>query len=368
MLGFKKLKILGGIIMFKPSEAKESCLHILKGSNIPFLIGGTGVGKSAIVKEIAEELANDRTLTDSVNPKDNEFGFISFRLGLVESIDLGGLPYIEEGEQKKAFLGNLPKSGEGVFFLDEFAQAHSSVQATIGQLLDPKGKNEERRIGDYVFPNGWKIILAGNSHTDRSGANKVLRHCQDRTTAIQFTHDVDDWLKWADKNDVHLDVQGLIGYMPQLLWEFDPKCNDPQPSPRSWTRLSDTLKTDPPRRLMQKLFEGDVGQNASIELMNFISLKEDVPNLMDICAGKDVEIVDSAGLCYATTIALVNVIGKADDSDIYDWFENALAYVKQLSTIEFSIFFVRKLTALRNELKDSSAYSKFKVENQDIEI
>ena len=89
--------------MFKPSEAKMSCLSVLKGNNIPFLIGGTGVGKSAIVKEIAEELAEDRTLTDSVNPKDNEFGFISFRLGLVESIDLGGLPYIEDGTQKKHF-------------------------------------------------------------------------------------------------------------------------------------------------------------------------------------------------------------------------------------------------------------------------
>ena len=354
--------------MFKPSEAKESCLHIMKGSNIPFLIGGTGVGKSAIVKEIAETLAEDRSLTDSVNPKDDEFGFISFRLGLVESIDLGGLPYIEEGTQKKAFLGNLPRSGEGVFFLDEFAQAHSSVQATIGQLLDPKGKNEERRIGDYVFPNGWKIVLAGNRHTDRSGANKILRHCQDRTTAIQFTHDVDDWLAWADKNDVSMDVQGLISYMPQLLWEFDPKSNDPQPSPRSWVRLSDTLKTNPPKPLMQKLFEGDVGQNASIELMNFISLKNDVPSLVDICKGKDVEIVDSAGLSYATTIALVDVISRSNDMEIYDWFDNALAYVKQLSTIEFSIFFVRKLTALRPELKDSSSYSDYKVENQEIEI
>lgn len=354
--------------MFKPSEAKESCLHIMKGSNIPFLIGGTGVGKSAIVKEIAETLAEDRSLTDSVNPKDDEFGFISFRLGLVESIDLGGLPYIEEGTQKKAFLGNLPRSGEGVFFLDEFAQAHSSVQATIGQLLDPKGKNEERRIGDYVFPNGWKIVLAGNRHTDRSGANKILRHCQDRTTAIQFTHDVDDWLAWADKNDVSMDVQGLISYMPQLLWEFDPKSNDPQPSPRSWVRLSDTLKTNPPKPLMQKLFEGDVGQNASIELMNFISLKNDVPSLVDICKGKDVEIVDSAGLSYATTIALVDVISRSNDMEIYDWFDNALAYVKQLSTIEFSIFFVRKLTVLRPELKDSSSYSDYKVENQEIEI
>ena len=354
--------------MFKPSEAKKSCLHILKGSNIPFLIGGTGVGKSAIVKEIAEELANGRTLTDNTKPKDDEFGFISFRLGLVESIDLGGLPYIEEGEQKKAFLGNLPKSGEGLFFLDEFAQAHSSVQATIGQLLDPKGKNEERKIGDYVFPNGWKIVLAGNRHTDRSGANKVLRHCQDRTTAIQFTHDVNDWLDWADSNDVDLNVQGLIRFMPQLLWDFDPKSNDPQPSPRSWVRLSDTLKTNPPKELRQKLFEGDVGQECAIELMNFISLQNDVPNISKICKGDEVELIDEAGLCYATTIALTTAIAQADDKNIYDYFENALNYVKQFSTVEFSIFFVRKITGLRNELKECDVYSKFKIDNQDLEI
>ena len=356
--------------MFKPSEAKKSCLHILKGSNIPFLIGGTGVGKSAIVKEIAEELANGRTLTDNTKPKDDEFGFISFRLGLVESIDLGGLPYIDEdtGEQKKAFLGNLPKSGEGLFFLDEFAQAHSSVQATIGQLLDPKGKNDERKIGDYVFPSGWKIVLAGNRHTDRSGANKVLRHCQDRTTAIQFTHDVNDWLDWADSNDVDLNVQGLIRFMPQLLWNFDPKCNDPQPSPRSWVRLSDTLKTNPPKELRQKLFEGDVGQECAIELMNFISLQNDVPNISKICKGDEVELIDEAGLCYATTIALTTAIAQADDKNIYDYFENALNYVKQFSTVEFSIFFVRKITGLRNELKECDVYSKFKVDNQDLEI
>ena len=356
--------------MFKPSEAKKSCLHILKGSNIPFLIGGTGVGKSAIVKEIAEELANGRTLTDNTKPKEDEFGFISFRLGLVESIDLGGLPYIDEdtGEQKKAFLGNLPKSGEGLFFLDEFAQAHSSVQATIGQLLDPKGKNEERKIGDYVFPSGWKIVLAGNRHTDRSGANKVLRHCQDRTTAIQFTHDVNDWLDWADSNDVDLNVQGLIRFMPQLLWNFDPKCNDPQPSPRSWVRLSDTLKTNPPKELRQKLFEGDVGQECAIELMNFISLQNDVPNISKICKGDEVELIDEAGLCYATTIALTTAIAQADDKNIYDYFENALNYVKQFSTVEFSIFFVRKITGLRSELKECDVYSKFKVDNQDLEI
>ena len=44
---------------------------------------------------------------------------------------------------------------------------------------------------------------------------------------------------------------------------------------------------------MQKLFEGDVGQESAIELMNFISLQNDVPNISDICKGKNVEVVDN---------------------------------------------------------------------------
>jgi hypothetical protein len=119
---------------------------------------------------------------------------------------------------------------------------------------------------------------------------------------------------------------------------------------------------------MQKLFEGDVGQSCSIELMSFLALKNDVPNLGDICKGKDVDIVDSAGLCYATTIALVNVISQANENNVYDYFDNALNYIKQLATVEFSIFFVRKLTSLKSELKDTDTYSQFKIENQDLEI
>ena len=119
---------------------------------------------------------------------------------------------------------------------------------------------------------------------------------------------------------------------------------------------------------MQKLFEGDVGQESAIELMNFISLQNDVPNISDICKGKDVEVIDEAGLCYATTIALTTAINGASESNVYDYFENALNYLKQLSTVEFSIFFVRKITGLRNELKECDVYSKFKIDNQDLEI
>jgi len=87
-----------------------------------------------------------------------------------------------------------------------------------------------------------------------------------------------------------------------------------------------------------------------------------------ICKGEDVEMIDEAGLCYATTIALTNAINSASENDVYNYFANALDYLKKLATVEFSIFFVRKIVGLRSELKDCDTYSKFKIDNQDLEI
>ena len=156
----------------KPSQALLSIKAVLKGSNTPFLLGGTGIGKSAIVRAYVDDIAEDRkVVVDKINPTQKEFGFIDFRLSLYESVDLGGLPYINDAnEQKRAFLGNLPVSGEGILFFDEYAQAHNSIQAICGQLL------YEGRIGDYSLPKGWKVICAGNRATDRAGSNKLPSH------------------------------------------------------------------------------------------------------------------------------------------------------------------------------------------------
>ena len=144
--------------IMKPTQAKQVALSVLQGNNTPFFLGGTGIGKSAIVESIAHELSGDRKLVrDAVNPKANEFGFIDFRLSLYESVDLGGLPYIDDGNvQKRAFLGNLPQGGEGVLFFDEYSQAHGSLQSIVGQII------YEGRIGEYQLPDGWKVIYAGN--------------------------------------------------------------------------------------------------------------------------------------------------------------------------------------------------------------
>lgn len=45
-------------------------------------------------------------LVDEINPTAKQFGFIDFRLSLYESVDLGGLPYIDdENQQRERSLG-----------------------------------------------------------------------------------------------------------------------------------------------------------------------------------------------------------------------------------------------------------------------
>jgi hypothetical protein len=57
------------IIMIKPSKAKQIMKSVLDGNNVPFLLGGTGVGKSAVVKQLASDLAGDcKVALDEINP------------------------------------------------------------------------------------------------------------------------------------------------------------------------------------------------------------------------------------------------------------------------------------------------------------
>jgi len=348
----------------KPTTAKQIALRVLQGNNTPFFLGGTGIGKSAIVEQMVDELSGDREVKRNlVNPDSNEFGFVDFRLSLYESVDLGGLPFIDEDNvQKRAFLGNLPQSGEGVLFFDEYAQASGSVQAIVGQLI------YEKRLGEYSLPVGWKILCAGNRASDRAGSNKLPSHVIGRCSLIDFDHNTDDWLAWASVNDVHQDVISYIGFRQDALNQFDAKCIGAQAVPRTWVMVSDMLKTDPDKGLYDLLFSGYIGEEQAIEFSTFLSLKDDVPNLRDILSGAKVDVPDEVGICYATICALLGAMADAKDEVIHDYFDNALAFVNRFPTPEFAIMFVRQITSKRVELKESETFIAFKVLNKDLEI
>lgn len=114
--------------------------------------------------------------------------------------------------------------------------------------------------------------------------------------------------------------------------------------------------------------ESDIGETGAIEFCSFVSLKEGVPDLDDIVNGEEVEVVDNIGMMYATVVALATVMKEANSKVVGGYFENALAYIKKFPTPEYSIFFVRSIINMRSELIETSTYSEFKVEHQDLEV
>ena len=347
-----------------PSKALRLLNNVVSVGKVPMLLGGVGVGKSAIVNEFAQVLAGDRKLVETIRPKKDEFGFIDFRASLYKTIELGGLPFIDDGEQKRAFLGNLPVANEGLLFIDEFAQATADMQKLLGQLV------HERRLGEYVMPEGWNIVMAGNRATDRSGANKMLAHMTNRLALIPFKHDVNDWLVWGSQNGVHSSILGFINFMPKLLWKFDAKDSNPQPSPRAWSRLSDIIKgmSESDKDLMPFHAQSNVGIEAGLEFMNFVNLSQDIPNLADIVDGKEVDVPETMGLQYATAVALVSAIQDADEKLKPSYFDNSLKWIDTFPSKEFAVFFMRAVVGVCPELKNTSTYSVFISENDKVLI
>ena len=341
-------------------------MHAMKlADQTPLVLGSVGVGKSETIYQFAESLAEMEGLSvswDNASPTAKQFGLVDFRLSHFESVDFGGLPYIVDGVQKRAMLGNLPTKGKGLLFLDEFAQSGQDLQAIASQLI------KERRLGEYVLPDGWTIVLAGNRHSDRSSANKIVAHGLGRVGLIEFESNANDWLKWASENGVDERLIAFIQYQPQYLNNFDPKIVEPSATPRTITNLSKVLAQNPDKDILQNLIYGFVGREFTAEFMAFITLMQDVPNLQKVLDGKKVDVPEGVGLQYATAVALTSTIKESKDSELAIHFENALKFVEQFQTDEFAIFFVRTMVGMKPQLKQTKVYSDFVVRHQDLLI
>ena len=99
------------------ASAISSALRTLVAARQPvFIWGGPGIGKSAVVRQLAQALA--------VPLED-------VRALLLDPVDLRGLPFLgSDGCSQWATPEFLPKDGTGILFLDELNAAPAMVQAS----------------------------------------------------------------------------------------------------------------------------------------------------------------------------------------------------------------------------------------------
>jgi MoxR-like ATPase len=214
-----------------------------------FLWGAPGVGKSSVVRQIAESRG---------------LPLIDIRASLLDPTDLRGIPTIEDGKAlwcPPSFLPHDPDS-KGVLFFDELNAAPTLVQASLYQLT------LDRRVGEYVLPDGWQIIAAGNRAEDASVTFRMPAALANRFVHLDFETDFDDWRAWALANDLHHRVIAFLGTRRELLLNME-STDKAFPTPRSWEMLSDAVHTLGLTSDALDVLIGVVGEGAAMEFIGF---------------------------------------------------------------------------------------------------
>jgi hypothetical protein len=324
---------------FMKTSAVLNALRALVGARqAVFLWGGPGIGKSAIVGQLAKIL--NVTLRD-------------VRALLLDPVDLRGLPFLgSDGQSKWATPEFLPQGGQGILFLDELNAAPAMVQASCYQLV------LDRKLGEYTLPDGWSIVAAGNRDSDRAVTTRMPTPLRNRFVHLEFEVDLQDWSEWAIQSGIRPEVIAFLRFRPELLSAFDRDANA-FPSPRSWEFVSRILDSKPGPSIEHELFAGAVGMGAATEFTAFLRMFRELPNIDAILLNPNGEPVpDGPAAQYAVASALARC---ASDSN----FDRVSQYVKRMPT-EFSVLCVRDASLRTPAIRSTAAFTQWAVENHHV--
>ena len=274
----------------KASILKKSLISMIDSKIPVFVWGNPGVGKSSIIKQIA----NDKNME-----------FIDLRLSLLDPTDLRGIPFFDSANKsaiwaKPEFLPNSNSQAFGILFLDEINSAPPTVQAAAYQLI------LDRKIGEYTLPVNYAIVAAGNYESDRGVTYRMPTTLANRFVHIDFELDFEEWKSWAYESKIDTRIISFLSYKPQNLFTFDAKAKEKSfATPRSWSFVNDILNSNLQIEFLKDVISGAVGKDSSDEFMNFCKVIDKLPNIQEILEAINTEVPTNNSVLYALCTGIV---------------------------------------------------------------
>lgn len=191
-----------------PSEMKAFVINALMIGEIPYVAGSTGIGKSDLIEEIADEF---------------NLMLLDIRLSQMLPEDLTGIPSLNLEKQRAEYNpfstfpmadDPIPKGFSGwLIFLDELSSASEEVFAAIYSLL------LGHRVGGKAVHPKAVIVGAGNRSTDSAIARELPDTLITRMLPATMIVSANDWLDWSKKKKAkaHDGVVSFIKKYPELL-------------------------------------------------------------------------------------------------------------------------------------------------------
>ena len=240
------------------------------------LWGTRGVGKSSIVRQVAEHF--DTPLVD-------------LRLTTIEPVDIRGAIYADDTQQKTVWFPPefLPEQDQpqGILFLDELTAADQRLQISAYSLI------LDRRVGNYALPDGWLVVAAGNAAYHGAVSHDMGTALADRMFHFNVQTVIDAFLEHALAHDFAPEVMAYLKVRPDKLDDTHSQlANDHLigASPRGWEDISNVLKSDLSNAGKRVFVQGRIGAANAAEffgVLREIQAGTDVLRLLDAEAGDE---------------------------------------------------------------------------------
>jgi len=317
----------------KPTDVKKAIRVAMAAKQPIFIWGAPGVGKSSVVKQIAEE---------------DGLELIDLRAVLLDAVDFG-FPYVDTKAKKPttywATPSFLPTKGKGILFIDELPQAAPMVQNSLSQLI------LDKKLRDYyTLPEGWQIVAAGNRDKDRAATNRMPSHMANRFVHLDFEVDHEDFIRWAIDNGVRTEIIMFLKFRPELLHNFDPTRNEKAfPTPRSWEFVSKLMDANPPNEVLYDMIKGTVGEGAAAEFCGFLAIFKKLPSPDRILADPEHADVPTDSSVLA---ALCSALSRKTSLNTVD---RLVKYAKRIPA-EFSVLMVELCRRQEPEIVSTRSY------------
>lgn len=281
----------------RPSQLESILREVAIKGRLPVMVwGAPGIGKSQIVRNTAAKLG---------------MSILDLRLSYYEETDFLGIPVRTERGMEFVKYSRFPRSGRGIWFLDEITHARTSTQGLVFQLIN------EGMIEDYTVPEGWRYFVgSSNLPSHRSISNTMPSGLSSRFTGghYELVPDVEDWSEWAISNSVDERIVSFVAYMErndQRPWLFRQEKDYPL-TPRTWATGVNYAIRNLEGETHDNAIMGMIGEENGLEFLHYLKLSAAMPDPLKIIGG-DYEWINAdhdPSLWYLLSVSLARIASQ----------------------------------------------------------
>lgn len=225
-------------IYLKKDEEGEYRIPIVRQRPI-FLLGAPGIGKTAIMEQIAQELGIalvSYSMTHHTRQSALGLPFITHREYEGKSYDVSEYTM---SEIIASVYDVMVESGirEGILFLDEINCVSETLAPSMLQFLQYKV------FGRHQVPEGWVIVTAGNPPEYNKSVREFDVVTLDRMKILEVEADYGIWREYARERGLHTAILNFLDLKKEDFYQVETTVRGKNYiTARGWEDLSQMLK------------------------------------------------------------------------------------------------------------------------------